>query len=82
MGADADQFNRGIAHSSDEGIISNDTYKTENATISITVSGTTGESGNLSLGVDGNTGDQGGTMGQSFDIIPPYYAIDYIMRIS
>ena len=39
-------------------------------------------SGNLSLDVTGNTGDQGGTMGQSFDILPPYYAIAYIMRIS
>ena len=81
-GADADQQNRGINHSSDEGIISYDTYKTENASISITVSGTTGGSGNLSLGVGGNTGDQGGAMGQAFENLPPYYAIAYIMRIS
>ena len=28
------------------------------------------------------TDDQGGTMGQAFDILPPYYAIAYIMRVS
>ena len=55
---------------------------TDNATISISMSGTTDPSGSLSLGVDGVTGDQGGTMGQSFEILPPYYAIAYIMRIS
>ena len=53
----------------------------QDATINFTISGTTGGSGNLSLGVDGVTGDQGGTMGQSFDILPPYYALAYIMRI-
>jgi hypothetical protein len=57
-------------------------FSSDSATINFTISGTTGGSGNLSLGVDGVTGDQGGTMGQSFDIIPPYYAIAYIMRIS
>ena len=56
--------------------------QSENANISITVSGTTGGSGNLSLGVGGNTGDQGGAMGQAFENLPPYYAIAYIMRIS
>ena len=30
--------------------------------------------------VTGNTGDQGGTMGQSFSILPPYYALAYIMK--
>ena len=30
--------------------------------------------------ISGNTGDQGGTMGQSFDIRPPYYALCYIMK--
>ena len=50
---------------SDEGIDGYFTYKTENANISITVSGTTGGSGNLSLGVGGNTGDQGGRNGSS-----------------
>ena len=54
----------------------------QNATINISMSGTTDPSGSLSLGVDGVTGDQGGTMGQSFEILPPYYAIAYIMRIS
>ena len=32
--------------------------------------------------LSGNTGDQGGTMGEAFDILPPYYAIAYIMRVS
>jgi len=54
----------------------------QNASITVSMSGTTDPSGSLSLGVSGNTGDQGGTMGQSFDILPPYYAIAYIMRIS
>ena len=57
-------------------------FNTDNANISITVSGTTGGSGNLSLGVGGNTGDQGGPMNQAFEILPPYFAIAYIMRIS
>ena len=43
---------------------------------------TTDDSGNLTLTVSGNTGDQGGTMGEAFDILPPYYAIAYIMRVS
>ena len=30
--------------------------------------------------VTGNTGDQGGTMGQAFNILPPYYALCYIMK--
>ena len=30
--------------------------------------------------VTGNTGDQGGAMGQSFSILPPYYALAYIMK--
>ena len=30
--------------------------------------------------VTGNTGDQGGTMGQAFENLPPYFAIAYIMR--
>ena len=30
--------------------------------------------------VTGNTGDQGGTMGQAFSILPPYYALAYIMK--
>ena len=42
----------------------------------------TGDSGDLTLTVSGNTGDQGGTMGEEFDILPPYYAIAYIMRVS
>ena len=54
----------------------------QNASITVSMSGTTDPSGNLSLGVSGNTGDQGGTLGQSFDILPPYYALAYIMRIS
>tara|TARA_S200000501_G_scaffold341660_1_gene351213 strand:- start:7685 stop:8884 length:1200 start_codon:yes stop_codon:yes gene_type:complete len=28
----------------------------------------------------GTTGDQGGTMGQAFSILPPYYALCYIMK--
>lgn len=42
----------------------------------------TGDSGDLTLTVSGSTGDQGGTMGEAFDILPPYYAIAYIMRVS
>ena len=80
QGADRDESNNAIEDQQDEGLTG--FYQTENATISITVSGTTGASGNLSLGVGGNTGDQGGTMGQAFDNLPPYYAIAYIMRIS
>ena len=30
--------------------------------------------------ITGNTGDQGGTMGQAFENLPPYFAIAYIMR--
>ena len=30
--------------------------------------------------MSGSTGDQGGTMGQSFSILPPYYALCYIMK--
>ena len=30
--------------------------------------------------VTGNTGDQGGTMGQSFNILPPYYAMIFIIK--
>ena len=42
----------------------------------------TGDSGSLTMTVSGDTGDQGGTMGESFDILPPFYAIAYIMRVS
>ena len=30
--------------------------------------------------VSGSTGNQGGTMGQSFNILPPYYALIYIIK--
>jgi len=30
--------------------------------------------------MSGSTGDQGGSMGQSFSILPPYYALCYIMK--
>ena len=30
--------------------------------------------------MSGSTGDQGGAMGQSFNILPPYYALCYIMK--
>jgi len=30
--------------------------------------------------VTGNTGDQGGAMGQSFNILPPYYALVFIIK--
>ena len=30
--------------------------------------------------ITGNTGDQGGTMGQAFENLPPYFALAYIMR--
>ena len=40
------------------------------------------DSGDLTMDVTGNTGDQGGTMGESFDIIPPFFALAYIMRNS
>ena len=43
---------------------------------------TTDPSGNLSMSLTGVTGDQGGAMNQAFDILPPYYAIAYIMRVS
>ena len=42
----------------------------------------TGDSGSLTMTVSGDTGDQGGTMGEAFDILPPFYAIAYIMRVS
>lgn len=42
----------------------------------------TGDSGSLTMTVSGNTGDQGGAMDTAFDILPPYYAIAYIMRVS
>ena len=32
-------------------------------------------------GLSGVTGDQGGTMGQSFSILPPYYALAFIIRV-
>ena len=31
--------------------------------------------------ISGNTGDQGGSMGQSFSILPPYYALMFIMKL-
>ena len=40
----------------------------------------TDDSGDLTLTVSGNTGDQGGTMGQAYDNLPPYYALAYIMK--
>ena len=43
-------------------------------------SSSTGGSGSLTMDVSGTTGDQGGTMGQAFDILPPYYALCYIMK--
>jgi len=30
--------------------------------------------------VTGNTGDQGGTMGQAFENLPPYWSLCYLMR--
>ena len=30
--------------------------------------------------VTGNTGDQGGTMGQAYNNLPPYYALAYIIH--
>ena len=30
--------------------------------------------------MSGSTGDQGGAMNQSFSILPPYYALCYIMK--
>ena len=32
-------------------------------------------------GLSGVTGDQGGAMGQSFSILPPYYALAFIIRV-
>ena len=40
----------------------------------------TGDSGDLTLTVSGSTGNQSGTTGEAFDILPPFYAIAYIMR--
>ena len=42
----------------------------------------TGDSGDLTLTVSGSTGNQSGTTGEAFDILPPFYAIAYIMRVS
>ena len=41
----------------------------------------TSGSGSHSHTISGNTGDQGGAMGQSFNILPPYYALCYIMKL-
>ena len=30
--------------------------------------------------ISGSTGNQGGTLGQSFNILPPYYALIYIIK--
>ena len=43
--------------------------------------GFTADTESVSTGIT-QTNDQGGTMGESFDILPPYYAIAYIMRVS
>ena len=43
---------------------------------------TTGQSGSLTMSLTGTTGDQGGAMNTAFDILPPYYSIAYIMRVS
>ena len=40
----------------------------------------TGGNGAHTHSINGNTGDQGGAMGQSFSILPPYYALCYIMK--
>ena len=40
----------------------------------------TGGNGSHSHGISGTTGDQGGAMGEAFDILPPFYALAYIMR--
>ena len=34
----------------------------------------------IDVDITGNTGSQGGTMGEAFDILPPFYALAYIMR--
>jgi Microcystin-dependent protein len=55
-----------------------DVGKNATATTGISIN----ESSSFTVDVNGNTGDQGGAMGESFDILPPYYAIAYIMRTS
>ena len=40
----------------------------------------TGGNGAHTHALTGNTGDQCGTMAQSFSILPPYYALCYIMK--
>ena len=38
------------------------------------------EDATISVSISGNTGDQGGAMGEAFDILPPYFALAFIMR--
>ena len=62
---------------------SNRNFNTDNATISISISGTTGGStpgtNSQTVSISGNTGNQGG--GQPVDIRPKYYALMFIMKL-
>ena len=62
---------------------SNNNFNTDNATISISISGTTGGSSpgtnSQTVSISGNTGNQGG--GQPVDIRPKYYALMFIMKL-
>ena len=42
----------------------------------------TGGNGSHSHGISGTTGDQGGAMDTAFDILPPFFALAFIMRVS
>ena len=50
---------------------------------SVTISGTTGNKnlGNHNHSLPATTGNQGGTMGQSFNNLPPYYALAFIIKL-
>jgi len=52
-------------------------------THSVSISGTTGNKnlGNHNHSLPSNTGNQGGTMGQSFNNLPPYYALAFIIKL-
>ena len=40
----------------------------------------TGGNGAHTHALTGNSGTQGGTMGQSFSLLPPYWALTYIIK--
>ena len=52
-------------------------------THSVSISGTTGNKnlGNHNHSLPATTGNQGGSMGQSFNNLPPYYALAFIIKL-